>query len=112
MKLSHRAEWRIRRLVPLAAWLLAGAPAIAADCTPLDLPRYDAAGKDGWTHVPLSRLKRDTKYAVAEDYRKAFGAAPGPMLGVAVMTDTDNTNAKAEGHYGSIRLACATPAGK
>jgi len=44
---------------------------------------------------------------LAEDYRHAFGAAPGPMLGVAVMTDTDNTGTKAVGQYADIRFGCA-----
>ena len=44
---------------------------------------------------------------LAADYRRAFGAAPGRMLGVAVMTDTDNTGAKAVGEYADIRLDCA-----
>jgi hypothetical protein len=252
MQISRHLVRHVRRLVPLATVLLAGSPAWAADCAPRGLPPYDAAGKGGWAHVPLSKLKRDTKYApgtedgrsilkataedaasafvhlepsdpaklpilewswrvpaliekadnrdpkkedsparlivgfdgdkstlsdaeqrrlalakkasgrdvpfatlmyiwsnrepvgtvipsahserlkmivvesgaggtgawrsyrrnLAEDYRLAYGTAPGPMLGVAVMTDTDNTNAKAEGHYGPIRLACPAPAGK
>jgi hypothetical protein len=29
------------------------------------------------------------------------------VLGVAVMTDTDNTGAKAVGEYSGIRLGCA-----
>jgi hypothetical protein len=40
------------------------------------------------------------------DYRKAFGAAPGQVLGVGVMTDTDNTGSKAVGEYADIRLDC------
>lgn len=44
---------------------------------------------------------------LAADYRKAFGAAPGRVLGLAVMTDTDNTGAKAVGEYADIRLDCA-----
>lgn len=44
---------------------------------------------------------------LVDDYKKAFGAAPGPIIGVALMTDTDNTDAKAEGFYGAIRLTCA-----
>jgi hypothetical protein len=43
---------------------------------------------------------------LVDDYRKAFGADPGAVLGVAVMTDTDNTGAKAVGEYFGIRLAC------
>ncbi len=44
---------------------------------------------------------------LAADYRKAFGAAPGRVLGVAVMTDTDNTGAKAVGEYADIRFDCS-----
>jgi hypothetical protein len=42
----------------------------------------------------------------ADDFRRAFGAEPGPVLGVAVMTDTDNTGAKAVGEYAGIRIGC------
>lgn len=44
---------------------------------------------------------------VAEDYRHAYGTEPGPVLGVAVMTDTDNTGTKAVGEYADIRFECA-----
>jgi len=44
---------------------------------------------------------------LADDYRLAFGAEPGRVLGVGVMTDTDNTGAKAVGRYADIRLDCA-----
>ena len=43
---------------------------------------------------------------LAADYKHAFGAAPGRVLGVAVMTDTDNTGAKAVGEYSDIRFDC------
>lgn len=43
---------------------------------------------------------------LADDYRLAFGTDPGAVLGVAVMTDTDNTGAKAVGEYSNIRLGC------
>jgi hypothetical protein len=39
---------------------------------------------------------------VVDDYRKAFGEAPGKMTGVAVLTDTDNTGERAEAWYGDI----------
>jgi hypothetical protein len=39
-----------------------------------------------------------------EDYRRAFGEEPGKMLGVAIMSDTDNTGEKAEGWYGDIHF--------
>jgi hypothetical protein len=44
---------------------------------------------------------------LAADYRRAFGAAPGRVLSVAVMTDTDNTGTKAVGEYADIRFGCA-----
>ena len=47
------------------------------------------------------------KRNLAEDYRRAYGADPGRLLGVGVMTDTDNTGAKAVGQYADIRLGCA-----
>lgn len=43
---------------------------------------------------------------LAADYRRAFGAAPGRVLSVAVMTDTDNTGASAVGEYADIRFGC------
>ena len=44
---------------------------------------------------------------LAADYKRAFGAAPGRVLGVAVMTDTDNTGSKAVGEYADIRFDCS-----
>ena len=44
---------------------------------------------------------------LAADYKRAFGAAPGRVLGVAVMTDTDNTGGKAVGEYADIRFDCS-----
>ncbi len=43
---------------------------------------------------------------VADDYRKAYGTEPGPVLAIAVMTDTDNTGATAVGSYAGIRIDC------
>ena len=57
-----------------------------------------AAGLGKWQAV---------KRNLAEDYRRAFGAEPGRSSGSGVMTDTDNTGAKAVGRYADIRLECA-----
>jgi hypothetical protein len=48
-------------------------------------------------------LKRD----LDKDYRLAYGKPPGAILGVGVMTDTDNTGAQASGRYANIRFSCA-----
>src|SRR5512140_2130307 len=44
---------------------------------------------------------------LAADYRRAYGAEPGAVLSVSVMTDTDNTGEKAVGEYADIRFECA-----
>ena len=38
------------------------------------------------------------------DYRRAFGEEPGALIGLAVMTDSDNTQSRAEAWYGEIRF--------
>ncbi len=56
-----------------------------------------SAGLGNWQAV---------KRNLVEDYKLAYGAEPGPVLGVAVMTDTDNTGKKAVGEYSGIRISC------
>jgi len=46
---------------------------------------------------------------IDDDYKAAYGTAPGPVLGVAVMTDTDNTGSQAIGNYAGIRISCGRP---
>jgi len=41
---------------------------------------------------------------VVQDYRRAFGEEPGRVLGVALMTDADNTQGAAEAWYGDVEL--------
>ena len=38
------------------------------------------------------------------DFKRAFGEEPGPITGIGIMTDTDNTGEKARAWYGDIRL--------
>ncbi len=38
------------------------------------------------------------------DYRRAFGADPGRLIGVGILSDTDNTGQRVEAWYGDIRL--------
>jgi len=44
-----------------------------------------------------------------DDYRLAFGRAPGRLIGVGILTDSDNTGAIVEAFYGDIRLLSALP---
>ena len=68
-------------------------------------PRSDRIRKivleSGPTHLGQWRsYQRD----VRADYRRAFGEDPGALIGVAVMTDSDNTRSRAEAWYGEIRF--------
>lgn len=47
---------------------------------------------------------REYRRDIRADYRRAFGEDPGPLIGVAVMTDADNTESQAEAWYGEIRF--------
>jgi hypothetical protein len=46
------------------------------------------------------RFERD----VRADFELAFGEAPGALLGIGVMTDSDNTQSNAVAWYGDIAL--------
>lgn len=41
---------------------------------------------------------------IVEDFEKAYGKKPGRLIGVGVLTDTDNTGETVEAWYGDIRL--------
>jgi hypothetical protein len=41
---------------------------------------------------------------IMADYRKAFGEEPPPIVGIAIMSDSDNTGEKASAWYGDIQL--------
>jgi hypothetical protein len=47
-------------------------------------------------------LWQDKTRNVYDDYRRAFGEAPGTITSVAVMTDTDNTGEDVHAYYGDI----------
>ena len=47
---------------------------------------------------------KDFERNYVEDYRRAFGASPGRLIGVGIMTDTDNTGERIEAFYGDIKL--------
>lgn len=54
----------------------------------------------------LGQWKRFERDYVA-DYRRAFGYDPKRLIGVGILTDTDNTGAQIEAFYGDIRLLSA-----
>lgn len=46
----------------------------------------------------------DYERDVRVDYEKAFGEAPGALVGIAIMTDSDNTRQQAKAWYGPVSL--------
>ena len=48
-----------------------------------------------WQHVSRN---------LYEDFVRAFGEEPGPITGIGIMTDSDNTGGQAHGWYGDIVL--------
>ena len=59
----------------------------------------------------------DYERNIRADYEKAFGEAPGALVGIGIMTDSDNTRTTTRAWYGQVKLAgvasqqTAAPAG-
>ena len=53
-----------------------------------------------------ARLDRwlDYERDIRADYEHAFGEPPGALIGIAVMTDSDNTGTRTNAWYGPVRL--------
>lgn len=66
-------------------------------------PRTDRIRKivvdSGPAHL---RQWRDHRRDLAADFRLAFGEEPGPLVSVAVMTDSDNTRSQARSWFGPV----------
>ncbi|WP_068321778.1 DUF3047 domain-containing protein [Polynucleobacter yangtzensis] len=55
----------------------------------------------GWDNLgQWHRHQRD----LAADYKRAYGEAPGEVIGIALLTDTDNTKSETRAFYGDIEL--------
>lgn len=55
----------------------------------------------GWDHLKeWRRHQRD----LAADYKMAYGENPGKVIGIALLTDTDNTQSETRALYGDIEL--------
>ena len=46
----------------------------------------------------------DYERDIRADYLRAFGEPPGALVGIAIMTDTDNTRSTTSAWYGPVRL--------
>jgi len=60
----------------------------------------------GWDNLgQWHKHQRD----LAADYKRAYGEAPGEVIGIALLTDTDNTKSEARAFYGDIELVRKAP---
>lgn len=57
-----------------------------------------------------SQLRRWRNYRrdLSADFHRAFGERPGPLIGIGLMTDADNTGSTAEAWYGDVLLRPAS----
>ena len=46
----------------------------------------------------------DYERDIRADYERVFGEAPGALVGIGIMTDSDNTQSQAQAWYGPIRF--------
>jgi hypothetical protein len=51
----------------------------------------------------------DYERDIRADFEKAFGEAPGALLAVGIMTDSDNTASTTQAWYGPVRLVARLP---
>lgn len=65
-----------------------------------DRVRKIVVGSGADRHGRWQRFARD----VRADYRRVYGEEPGPLIGVALMTDADNTRGRSEACYGALRM--------
>lgn len=60
----------------------------------------------GWDNLGTwHKHQRD----LAADYKRAYGEAPGEVIGIALLTDTDNTKSETRAFYGDIELIRKNP---
>jgi hypothetical protein len=52
------------------------------------------------TGLDAGAIERD----IVADYQQAFGRPPGRLIGIAIMTDSDNTQSRARTLYGPIQI--------
>ena len=104
---------RTRMMFELAQALTGEAPPYATlmyvwDATaPVDSviinPRTDRIRKIVVDSGPAELKRwREHRRDVAADFRRAFGEEPGPLVAIAVMTDSDNTRSRSRAWYGPI----------
>lgn len=57
---------------------------------------------------PIGEWRKHSRN-IADDYQRAFGEGPGKLIGIGVMTDSDNTKSNVKAIYGDIELQAIKP---
>jgi hypothetical protein len=52
----------------------------------------------------------DYERDIRADFERAFGELPGALVGIALMTDSDNTRSTTKAWYGPVNLVPTIPA--
>ena len=101
--LSEISQLMTGEPIPYATLMYVWCPKRAAGSV-VHNPRIDRIRKmvvagpgGGQTHHLIDRDFR-------ADYEKAFGRPPGRLIGIAIMTDSDNTKGRARALYGPIEM--------
>jgi hypothetical protein len=51
----------------------------------------------------------DYERNIRADFERAFGEKPGALVGIGIMSDSDNTRSTSRAWYGPLRLSPASP---
>ena len=110
---SRRAKYQAARLlfgdIPIAAlnyvWDTSAPPGLFADNAYTDFAKMVVVRSGPQSVGEWVEEERN----IYDDYKKAFGEEPPLIKGVAIMTDTDDTNESATAYYGDIVFEKASP---
>ena len=107
--LSELAQVLTGEPLPYATLMYVWCNACEANSVILN-PRTDRIRKFALESGP-AKLNRwlDYERDVRCDFEKAFGEAPGALVSVSIMTDSDNTASLAKAWYGPVTLTLRKP---
>ena len=64
-----------------------------------------ASASSSWSPARQLNQWLDYERDIRADFERAFGEAPGALVGIGIMTDSDNTRTTARAWYGPLRLS-------
>jgi hypothetical protein len=77
--------------------------------TVINSPRTDRIRKIVLESGPASLGQwRAYERDIRADFKRAFGEAPGALMGIGIMTDSDNTRSETQAWYGPVQLIAKT----